>query len=308
MIKKLLLLTVLFLGVFTFVKGQTPIPNASFENWTTHSGLTSYQTPDGWQTLNQLTSLAGQFTAKRDTHHYAGSYSIRLQGIAGIPFIGTVPGMLSTGVINQTNFSATGGFPVNFRPYELKGYYQYDLSAGLDTATIVILLSKWNTTTNSRDTVGLGGTQFRTNVSTWTSFTAFILPVPFTSTVIPDTCSIIILSGSLTSATPGALYLDDLSFFPANSGIGEVSTGNNHLFVYPNPAATSLTVKYEDYATIKASMVLTDVSGRIVSNEHLTQQITTISTTGLADGIYFYRLLDGNQTPLATGKISIINK
>ncbi|MEI6815973.1 MAG: T9SS type A sorting domain-containing protein [Bacteroidota bacterium] len=302
--KYLLTIATLIMMTFSFYRTQGQIPNAGFESWTTHTGFGTYLTPDSWGTLNQLTGLAGQFTATRVTPGNSGTYAIRLQAIPGIPFIGSVPGILSSGQINTQTFGSAGGFPINFRPLMFKGYYKYDLTAGLDTATIAIVMTMWNTVTNSRDTVGLGGTQFRTDQQTWTSFSAFIIP---TSASIPDTISILILSGSLTSANPGALFLDDLSYYPNPAGISEVNNEFNHFSVYPNPASTNMNVKYDDFNTNPASLTIYDVTGRELDRMLLTQQNSTINTTKYPNGIYFYQLSDKNNQGLLNGKFSIIN-
>ncbi len=302
---KYLLLMVLLVGRMSLGISQNAIPNPGFEDWTAHTGFGSYETPDGWQTLNQLTALATVFTAKKDAPGYSGNYAVRLQGIAGVPFVGTVPGILSSGIINQQTFAATGGFGVNFRPLEFKGYYKYDLTAGLDTATIAIFLTKWNTSTSSRDTVGIGGTQFKTDQQTYVAFNAFIIPLPFNSTVIPDTVSILILSGSLTSANPGALYLDDLSFYPVSAGIEEVNFGNHDLIIYNNNAASSISIKYPEFRETTATVVISDITGRAVGNVILKEEITTFNTGSFAPGLYFYNIIGEDKKSLATGKFTI---
>lgn len=301
MIKQILITIVIFFITTSFSIGQNPIPNPGFENWTTHSGLSSYDTPDNWATLNTLTGPLGQATATKVTPGNSGNWAIRLQGIT-IPFVGTFPGILSTGQINTTTFFASGGIPINFKPLMLKGYYKYDLSAGLDTATIAILESKWNTSTGKRDTVGLGGTQFNTNKTAWTSFTAFILPL---SMVIPDTISIVVFSGSFTSANPGALFLDDFSFFPFSSGIDELNI-SNHFSVYPNPANENINIKFDDFISNPSTLIISDLSGRIINTISLKEHLTTINTLNYAQGIYFYQLIDNDNKNLLNGKFSII--
>ncbi|MES2779453.1 MAG: hypothetical protein V4651_06095, partial [Bacteroidota bacterium] len=60
MIKSILFSTALTLTVI--VSNAQTIPNASFESWT-NSG--TYETPDGWATLNAMTSPASVYTATK---------------------------------------------------------------------------------------------------------------------------------------------------------------------------------------------------------------------------------------------------
>jgi len=302
MIKQILITIVIIFIATSFLFGQNPIPNPGFENWTTHTGLSSYETPDNWATLNQLTSLAGQYTATKVTPGHSGNWAIKLQGIT-ITGIGTVPGLLSTGQINNTNFSASGGFPINYKPLLFNGYYKYDLSAGLDTATIAVLETMWNTSTGKRDTVGIGGTTFATNKGSWTSFTAIIIPI---NNEIPDTVSIVFLSGSFTSANPGALFLDDLSFFPASSGVNELNI-SNHFSLYPNPSSNNnVNIRFDDFETNPSSLIISDLTGRILNTISLKDHLTTLNTSNYADGIYYYQLIDKDNKNLLNGKFTII--
>ena len=304
MIKRLLILTAIIFGICAFSEGQNPIPNPGFENWTSHTGLSPYDTPDNWATLNNFTGLLGQTTAKKVTPGNSGNWAIKLQGI-NIPNVFTFPGILSSGTINTTNFNATGGFPVNFKPLLFKGYYKYDLSAGSDTAIITVLETKWNTTTSSRDTVGLGLQTFTGNQTTWTSFTTIIFPL---SSATPDTIAIVVLSGSFTSPNPGALYLDDFSFYPNSSGINEINNITNHFAIYPNPASENLNIRYDNFETDKANVIVSDVTGRTINSISINQQTTSLNTFDYANGMYFYRLADKDNQNLVNGKFLIINK
>jgi hypothetical protein len=301
MIKQILTAIVIIFIATGFAIGQNPIPNPGFENWTTHTGLSSYDTPDNWGTLNTFSGPFGQTTATKVAPGNSGNWAIRLQGL-NITGLGTIPGILSSGQISTTNFTASGGIPVNYRPLAFNGYYKYDLSAGLDTATVAIVETKWNTTTGASDTVGLGASFFATNVTSWTSFTVFIIP---TSIETPDTVSILFLSGSLTNSHPGALYLDDFTFSPFSSGINELNVAN-HFTVYPNPASDNIYFKYDDFGSNPATLIISDLSGRIINNKAIKNEITTLSTLNLADGLYFYHLVDSNNQNLLNGKFTII--
>ena len=104
-------------------------------------------------------------------------------------------------------------------------------------------------------------------------------------------------------------WLDDISFYyPDSSG---TPAGLVHLdvddavSVYPNPASNSLNVKADQYMAGDVFEVY-DLTGNKVM-QPLIQGIASSYNIGqLADGIYFYRLLDKNANPVSTGKFTVV--
>jgi hypothetical protein len=91
--------------------------------------------------------------------------------------------------------------------------------------------------------------------------------------------------------------------------------GNGQLSVYPNPATTRSGVSFELSAPVSrfSSLEIYDLSGRTVRSSQITkspnQQMVEIKVTGLAPGVYFYKIdcpppLGGAHT--ITGKFTIV--
>ena len=74
--------------------------------------------------------------------------------------------------------------------------------------------------------------------------------------------------------------------------LGIQQFNSNKLVVYPNPANDFITISG---LTEQTSLKIIDVSGRIISNQIISTENSTINTSNLNSGIYFISLYDGRQ-------------
>jgi len=84
------------------------------------------------------------------------------------------------------------------------------------------------------------------------------------------------------------------------TGINE-PTANSALTVYPNPFSTSLTVKMDDKLSISELQIF-NVLGDVVMDRVLSEQTTTVSTSNLPSGVYFYKVIAENKV-IQSGKL-----
>ncbi len=105
-------------------------------------------------------------------------------------------------------------------------------------------------------------------------------------------------------APMGARYQADPSTLP--SGVDEEVYANNNITVFPNPATDVVNVMVKDLKG-NATIALFDATGRQVSSSALTANQTAISTNGLTNGLYLYRVTASNGTMLKTGKVLVAN-
>ena len=89
---------------------------------------------------------------------------------------------------------------------------------------------------------------------------------------------------------------------PSPGGFAEYNSVNNISF-YPNPANTSISFNLSkvDAAEVK----ILDATGKLVSSLIVTNEIETADVSKLANGIYFYTVVDKNGTAIGTGKFNI---
>ncbi|MEO6901851.1 MAG: ice-binding family protein [Bacteroidia bacterium] len=93
--------------------------------------------------------------------------------------------------------------------------------------------------------------------------------------------------------TPGCLATDIESF----------DDGNATIAIYPNPFNTSTTLVINNLSQIhNCELNMFDTFGKIVMNTVITKQTTTIETSNLPSGVYFYKVI-GNGKTIQSGKM-----
>jgi hypothetical protein len=83
-------------------------------------------------------------------------------------------------------------------------------------------------------------------------------------------------------------------------GVNEINTVSN-FSVSPNPANDVINDKLNSSAS--AAISITDLAGKVVKNTTVNGVSTSISTSGLNEGVYFVNVTIGNST--STEKIVI---
>ncbi len=206
------------------MSAQTTIPNNDYENWEPNADFPDFNDPVDWGTSNYvidlvLSEVEFNTVTQVGTDVYSGDYAAKAtnvtQDVMGSPT--TLPGILTLGefVIDVANSSGSieGGLPFTDRPYYLKGYFKSAPQPG-DSAMIAIGISKWNETTDERDTIGWGVMYSSDVVDTWTEFE---IPIEWTSTENPDSLNIVISASNLiendvfiegSSITVDSVWLD----------------------------------------------------------------------------------------------------
>jgi hypothetical protein len=282
-----------FIFSFSVVNGQ--VPNSGFEYWTSTTIPFNYKTPDGWGNLNPTTSPAGIYTSTLGSPGYTGAHYLKLT--SQFAFAGVVPGVAVTGTINPGTFQPQTGFAINTRPQSLTGAWQYLASATSDQGRISVLLSKWNATTNKKDTVAFANQLLTGMVMLWAPFT---IPLTYYSGQYPDSGIILLSASNLppANATAGSyLYVDTLAFSGnVPSGITTLSNHTPEIHLYPNPAAdyTNISCYRSSAGDIKISVV--DFNGKKVAelNSKTIRGNNTfpLNVSKIARGIYILRIAD----------------
>ncbi|CAN5839724.1 hypothetical protein BH11BAC7_BH11BAC7_00920 [soil metagenome] len=307
--------------LFSALSFAQNIPNPGFENWVNNNeSPVTYLVPQGWMSHDVINSaFAYAFgdstyvvnSVSRVTGH-SGQYAVQTAVVTSNEQ-DTVGGALysfgsAANFFQYAFYGQAEGFTYNLRPANLTGFYKLN-SVGGDTAGISILMSKWNTTTNSRDILMAIINPFTTNAAGWTSFT---IPLSYDYSELPDTVLIIAgLNGNTGvggfSMHPGSTFaFDDLAFtgnIPMGITVNSVATES--AVVMPNPFNEQAILNLKDTYISNGTMELYDVLGNKVRTlENLSGNNFIISREGLPAGIYFYTLSEENIL-LATGKFSV---
>ncbi len=316
------------LALVIFVLGglnaQQAIPNGDFETWYTVpvSQTVNYEDigsgpADNWLgTLNALAAVPaiaggpGPVTVFKTTYKHGGTYAAR--AVAANFQLGPVtifiPGMIGTAVLDMANIRALIGKPcADCRPVKLKGYFKFEPVNG-DSCSAAVLLSKWNTASGKRDTVGFGKLVQKEAVDSWKEFE---VPVNYTSAGPIDSISVLVVAGAgynLNSfmecvGQPGTtMYVDDLMLEYA-AGFLEPVNSQVSVKAYPNPASDLLYIEVERQIS-GARLEIFNNMGIKVQATPMTGTRKTLSVNGLPSGLYHYRL-SGQSGMLGSGTFVI---
>jgi hypothetical protein len=293
---------ILLLSGFVYqVSAQNTIPNPGFEDW--ENGGTffnGYQNPQGWGTLNSVTSLLGVETVKRTTNSqfvHSGSAAIKLETFYINLLNRTAQGICVTGIINIDTEQVEGGVPYNLRPDYFEGWYQY-YPAGTDTGQVAALLTKWNPLQQQRDTIGLCGKWFLGETNTYQQFQE---PFTYWSDENPDTLMIILVSSSQFEPSIGSvMYIDDLNLNFTTSVQKPPSESN--ISVYPIPALDFF--HFEVFE--KGVFQVFALNGNIVSAGIVNAGLNRISVAEWYSGIYLLKISTFTGELTGTARIVVV--
>ncbi len=260
---------------------RSQIPNNGFENWTS---MGAYSDPDNWDQLNSMTNFASVYTCTKGTPGNPGTGYLKLvsKNVSGM---GVVPGIAATGSINVGSMQVDGGFSFTQRPQSLTGAWQY-MASGADQGYVSVLLTRWNTGMNMRDTIAVITNPLTGMVMTWTNFT---LNFTYLSGANPDTARIILSASGMTPVANSYLYVDDLAFAGSVAGINEL---NSHVVVnlFPNPVVDKLNIRVLNSSP--QSVGIYDIQGKIIKSidfiKHSREMVIDVSE--LSKGLYTLKI------------------
>lgn len=274
-------------------------PNSGFESWSYGTvGSTSFQTPDNWNTLNSITANFGVITCERESNPpdtYSGLASIKLT--TKMVLTQVTNGIATTGTINTSTQSITGGIPYAGRPDSIVGYYKYTSVSGDNGFIEIQLLGSGGDT----DTVGYA--RFKTPTTTVSNYVRFAKKITYKKTT-PVVNSIWILSSSADAVTHyvnSVLRVDDLQLIGNSTNVAEKQ--KMELLVGPNPASKNIVVR--NPMLNKAILNIYDVTGRKLITQSVSDSFTTIDISEYPIGLYIYSITDENKNVLKTDKIII---
>jgi hypothetical protein len=279
-ISQLIWVTLLCVSLSSFAQS---IPNSGFETWVNPNG---YNVPDGWSTFNDATNSLNIFTCVKGIPGSPGASYIKLTS-KSVPGLGVVPGMAVAGAVDLSQTSTLGGFAYTDTPTSLNGKWQY-MASGADMGYISVTFTKWNSGMNMREVVGEGYVDLEGMEMSWANFS---IPITFTSSEAPDTCSITLSASGDNPVANSYLYVDNLGFM----GTTSVSESSNLLDtqIYPNPFENELTVRTADplnNGPISVSII--NGLGQVVFQEvQMLSAFKTITTQDFEAGIYYLKVV-----------------
>ncbi|WP_118950368.1 T9SS type A sorting domain-containing protein [Taibaiella helva] len=203
---------------------QTQIPNSNFEDWTVADNGTDSLV--GWSSSN-LVVMPPVHSLYKESGAYQGSFAAKVN-TAPFGFVQyTTIGILVNGTGAEFSYGggggganveyvSGGGTPISVKPTELRGYYKYTTGSASDQGTARILMTRYNTSDNKRDTVSYATHTFTAQAS----YAPFSITLPdMLPGVTPDTITTIFSSSNPATVAPNNVFsdlvLDSLSLYKA---------------------------------------------------------------------------------------------
>jgi len=282
-----------------FGTAQQALPNPDFEEWDDEGGIfTGYLDPAGWETVNSSTNLLGLLTAERaeGTDAFSGSYAMRLES----KFLGianqVIPGICATGDINIDTENVESGVPINSRPHAITGWYRY-FPSGVDTGQVGMILTRWNSMSGVRDTVGVGGFFA---LGTTENYTFFSGPVEYQSELTPDTMIVVLVSSSQFEPQDGStMFVDNLflEYLPTQI----IAESIEEVPVFPNPVNDKINFEVAGARLLEVF----DRNGRLAELIELDQGQQSVDVLNLSAGQYLLRFLGNNSELLSRARVAV---
>lgn len=316
------ILIVFSLG-FINLQGQTNLPNANFEQWSSSTNATNWSTDlSGSVTLSGFPLPLNFHFGTRTPDAHSGNYAMKIQGsnLSILTYEYVLPGICqigTTGTVNldltdlqsllqldfenldlstlQTLASLTNlvskGIPFNEIPTKLKAYVKFfpDPESN-DSLSIYCFTTKWNTQTQSREYVSLGG-MTSGMINPYSQVTLYMDTL--NPNLTPDSISVIVFSGGINSSLATELYIDDITLEYTPNPVNIKDNQITEFSIYPNPASHFVTVtpfsKLHPY-----SIELFDMNGKsVLYKENLIQE-QNIEVDFLSQGFYLMKIIQDN--------------
>jgi len=294
---------------------QTQIPNSSFENWTIAANGTDSLI--GWSSSN-LVVINPVISLYSDIDSYQGSLAANL---VTAPFGFVQYSTIGILVNGQATFSygggsgsgnvkyiSGGGTPISYKPTKLNGYYKTTTLSQGDLPFVKVLLTKYNTTLNKRDTVSYSESNFTTSNNNYSPFS--IPLVDLLPGVTPDTITTIFYSSNPafvnTIGVWSNLYIDNIYLSSANTTGIELNTPTkSDIQISPNPfqEQTIISVNQGNYNQLQLEVY--DALGRSIPITYTEDTKRVVLSRGnLGAGVYWFRLIGDGQV-IGSGKLII---
>ncbi|HNS11461.1 MAG TPA: PCMD domain-containing protein [Bacteroidia bacterium] len=290
--KKFTILLFSFITFITELQAQNPLPNASFENW---SNFGIYEDPDNWNTLNSSTAVLGVLTCLKatgaDTHSGTNAIKLTTKNVIGQ----NANGIATTGTINTSTQTISGGIAYTGRPDSIAGWYKYTSVGGDNGFVAFVLLDA------SNDTIGFAN--FTTPAATVSNYTYFSMAINYFNSGTP-TLSRCLLSSSagFTAVINSTMFIDDLRLISNSTDLKEDPAYVENMVHY---SASSGTIALHSPSGNIKKIELLDISGKYLTAYNVFSQKAEFELPQLAAGIYIIMLYDFNNQPRLTKKIMV---
>jgi hypothetical protein len=283
----------IFAGFATMLTLSAQIPNAGFENWST---IDTYSIPDGWGTMNNATASSAVFTATKGTPGNIGAAYLKL--VSKTVGSSVVNGVAVSGILDTITMEPKSGFSYTEQPVSISGKYQHMLS-GSSSGSITAVLTKWNTSLSQRDTIAIAAQTLSGMAMGWSNFS---LDFTYLSSMVPDSCIIVLKASGDTPANGDYLYVDNLAFSGSTTNINKDESSVYDLLVFPNPASGTLNMKINAASSQMVRFELMDLTGKLILSKNtiltMDESNYSLDIQHIVSGSYLLKISDANYSDI----------
>jgi hypothetical protein len=269
--------------------------NGGFEDWDTSKG---YASPVGWDNYNAMTKpFSSIVTCNQRSPGATGTYAMTLNTQA-IPGLGIMPGFAVLGKLDSVTHQPVSGVPCTTRPQVFGGYWQYMPYNPSDAGFIAVVVTKWNTTTSNRDTLGTGYLVPPDMEHEWKMFQ---VKINYTSTATPDSAIVILSASGGFPLKYSYISVDDvwLGDSVVQTDVNDIVAKQPAIAISPNPAKNQFTLSYFASLSTSITVDICDIAGRVVAHQTAIVNVgnneVIVTTNGIANGLYIVRVSDNTK-------------
>ena len=273
------------------------------------------QHPENWTTTEQTLGIKTNRWIFRETlpeNMHSGLNAVRLYSDTNSFLPGQPPqlalwtGMIAYGRASYVNNRlVTSGLPIHGRPTSLSMYIRI-YHPVTDTATLRLVLTRWNTFTRTADTIAYERRDIFPDSSNMIQFAFYIDTINYLMNGLADTARIVISGGRRGNLlTQGnTVWIDDIKFNYPNDRIVHTDM-TDQVTLSPNPASKVLTLT-SDINLFGYQVLFQDVTGLLIKQVTFADGPIRIDVTDLHDGSYDYAILDRDKNKVQQGSINIM--
>ncbi len=277
----------ILLAVVFNVRAQ--IPNNGFETWESYTDKYTnhvYQKPDLWNGSLPNNSVYSYSLTKNPESYPPGTglFSLKIQadltnGVRGVA-------ISNDGADSMTNWIPRPSFALNRRPDSLYLYYKC-FPYGGDTIIGIVYFYK--------NGVVIGNPSFGTTetVSNWTSLA---IPMTYNNNDVPDSATILFVTGAYVQHSQSTLFLDNLSFNGYVTSVPKSIEENTKFNLYPNPASETVNLNIDYKNNVDLVLNIYNLMGTLVKSEKLNQNQQEVKVSDLNNGTYIIEIKSNEWT------------
>lgn len=285
--KKHILSILTVLAITTTSMAQ--IPNSGFESFAT---VGAYEVPNGWGTLNNTTGTFSVYTATKGTPGSPGTSYLKLTSKTLSTSV--VNGIAVSGVLDSMTMKPKSGFACTLQPVSFTGKWQH-MIYGSSQGSVKAVLTKWNVSSNRRDTVAVAAQTLAGMAMSWANFS---INFTYISSTVPDSCIIELKASGSAPTNNDYLWVDNLSFTGSVTGLEKSSSFLNNVVIYPNPSAECINLDLNIKSSQAITFEISDINGkliRLISAGVLSGQTKqSIDISDIAKGTYILKISGEN--------------